>query len=154
MTTATEKPSQPRRMLALLRSQRDGYRQLVELGRQQAQLIDAGHPEQLLALLSQRQAMIDELTDLGDQISPFHRHWPEISAELDEPDTQQVRDLVDEVEKLLAAILEQDERDRARLASAHKQTGKQLNTTAAAPRALGAYKAAAAPSPRFTDRQG
>jgi len=146
--------SDAQQMIALLQRQRDGYQQLVALGEQQSKLIEDGHGEQLLTLLAQRQLLIDQMTSLGEQIAAFHQQWPTVSVALGEHNSRKVRDLVAEVEALLATILQRDDKDRAQLELAHHQKGQELSKTASAPQALRAYKSAATGSPRFTDRQG
>jgi predicted phage-related endonuclease len=141
-------------VLPLLVQQRDGYVQLLEMGRRQSQFIQQGQAEQLLSLLSQRQTLIDQLAQLGRQIAAFQEQWRQVSAELDGDQSQQVRSLVAEVEQLLSQIIAQDEQDRVQLESAHQQTARQLSHTAAAPRALNAYKSAVPNTSRYTDHNG
>ncbi len=54
-----------------LTQQRDLYQQLKTLSDQQGQLIADGQAEQLLAVLSQRQGLVDQLTQLNEKIVPF-----------------------------------------------------------------------------------
>ncbi len=152
--TTQDEALSPQQMLPLLQQQRDGYVQLLEMGKRQTQLIQDGQPEQLLTLLSQRQKLIDDLARLGKRVALVQERWRQISDQLDGAQTQQVRSLVAEVGQLLSQIISQDEQDRVQLEAAHKKTAQQLNRTAAAPRALNAYKAAVPLVPRFTDRNG
>ncbi|MCC6681690.1 MAG: flagellar export chaperone FlgN [Phycisphaeraceae bacterium] len=154
LETTEDELVSPQQMLPLLQQQRDGYVQLLEIGRDQSQLIQDGQPEQLLTLLSQRQKLIDDLARLGRRVAAVQDRWRQVSDQLDGAHTQQVRSLVAQVEQLLSQIIAQDEKDRAQLEAAHKQTAQQLSRTAAAPRALNAYKAAVPLVPRYTDRNG
>lgn len=158
MTEPTVRPSceDVGRLIERLTQQRDLYHQLKVLSDQQGQCIADGEGEQLLAVLSQRQGLVDQIAQLNEQLAPFKQHWPELSEQLDASQREQVNSLLEEVESLLEAIIHQDDRHRQQLQTAKQQIGRQIEQTHTAGRALNAYKPAgpAAGPARFTDRKG
>jgi hypothetical protein len=145
-------------LIALLRHQRDLYTDLHELSERQAPLVEQGAAEALLEVLARRQKLIDELAQINAQLSPYREDWSRVWRHVPEPDRPEVSALLKTVSDLLAAILEQDEADRARLQSSQdrvKVEMKKINGGTLAVRAYGGRPMAGVSSaaPRFTDRQ-
>jgi hypothetical protein len=143
----------PATLLELLQQQRDLYAQLHELSSQQSELIAQGETEQLLSVLSQRQALVEQLTQINGRLSPYRDHWSEVAERLPAGDRDRLRRLLDEVQRLLQEILDRDETDRAQLDSARQRVGERLQQAPQAGMARKAYGQAGA-SARFTDSQG
>ena len=142
-------------LFGLLTRQRDLYDTLNGLASQQASLIAEGKTEALLSVLSKRQGLIEELGQINDDIGPYRGRIPEIAESLPEPNRQELRGLVDQVQSLLKTIIDQDEQDRIKLEQAKADVGGQLTQTARTGMAINAYKQPVAPaSARFTDRAG
>jgi hypothetical protein len=147
-----------------LERQRDLYRQLDELSREQAGIIaegwdpqaDPSPSDRLLRLLSSRQKLIDELGELHRQLSPYRENWASIWSAMPQADRSRVGPLVTEVEQLLAGIIEQDDRDRKQLERGHQQVAGQMRRVNNAGRAIHAYRTAPTPQQtnRFTNQQG
>ena len=151
------------RLLGLLTEQRDLYAQLRNLSERQSAHIDEGRTEHLLSILSDRQGLVQGLTAINADLAPLRGRMSELSAAAPAADRQRLRSLVDEVQHLLESIIESDDRDRRALEDARTRVGQELTRTAAAPRALRAYRSTgSAPSTaatrpatsRFTDRRG
>ena len=140
-----------------LAQQRDLYQQLKALSDQQGQLIAAGQAEPLLAVLSQRQSIIEQISQLNEQLVPLRQRWPEKAVHLDEAQRQRINTLLEEVEAMLEAIIRQDDQHRQQLYAAKEQITQKLEHASVAGRAMNAYQpaatATAAPA-RFTDRRG
>ncbi len=143
-------------LVELLTQQRDHYRQLKTLSDEQQQLVAAGQPEQLLAVLGQRQRHVEALTTLNEQLAPLRPRMSEVAEASPASVRDQLRGLVDEVQDLLEAIIHQDEQDKQRLTQGRDAIKTQLAKVARTPAALSAYKTAspAKGTPRFTDRRG
>ena len=135
------------------------YEQLSVLSHRQGSLIGVEDGAPLLALLSHRQAIIDDLQSL-------HREF-ELkrlgAAPLSESQRREASELNELIAAIRARIFEQDERDRAALRDAKAVVAsdlRKLSSTGHAVRAYGTNAAAAAntiASPtvsRFTDRKG
>ncbi|MFP4144968.1 MAG: flagellar export chaperone FlgN [Phycisphaeraceae bacterium] len=138
-----------------LSRQRDLYLQLKQLSDQQAGLIEEGQTEQLLSVLSQRQSLVDQLGGLTRQLAPLREAWPKLAGTLADDQRDRINGLLGEVELLLESIVQQDDRDRAKLSAAKQQVSSQLSQVSSAGQAVSAYQAAPKQqAPRFTDRQG
>ncbi len=143
-------------MLSLLNGQRDLYHQLKALSQQQTRCIREGSTEQLLSVLSERQAVIEALSRSNAELAPYRDKWGELTAAAEPQQRQQVRETLDEIERVLKEVVEQDERDRVELKGAQQQIGAQLTQVNKAGRAINAY---GPPKSRphvssFTDKQG
>jgi uncharacterized protein YukE len=153
----TDSPStngeSPATLLELLQQQRDLYHELYQLSEQQSRLIEAGQTEELLALLSKRQELVERLAELNSRLSPYRDHWRSLAEQLPPDEQQRLRRLLDEVQSLLQAIIEQDDSDREHLQSARREVSNELQQTTKAGSAVQAYRGASAAA-RFTDSQG
>ncbi|MEX0885455.1 MAG: hypothetical protein WD009_03355 [Phycisphaeraceae bacterium] len=135
--------------------QRDLYRQLQSLGGRQAELIEQGHTEQLLEVLAQRQRYVQRLAAVNAELAVDRERWPELATTLPADERQRINNLLEEVEALLAAIIAQDDRDRAQLALARDEVAGQMRQAAHAGRAVSAYsQATGSVAARFTDGKG
>ena len=151
-------------LIDLLTQQRDLYAQLSEFSGQQRQIIDAGQTEQLLAVLSQRQGIVAQLTHINQQITPLRQRMTAISEAAPPAVRQTLRDLVDQVQQMLQAIIEDDEADRRTLEESKARVSRELTKVKTAPAAINSYKSnayrpptAGLPlrgAPRFTDARG
>ena len=151
-------------LVDLLTQQRDLYIQLGQLSGQQRQIIDAGQTEELLAVLAERQGIVANLTRLNQQIAPLRERLSAISDAAPEATRRALRQLVDQVQQMLQAIIEDDEADRRTLEESKARVGRELTKVKTAPAAINSYKsnayrpaAAGLPlrgAPRFTDARG
>lgn len=154
MTPLTAEATDIPALIALLRRQQAIYRQLRQLSDSQSALITQGQPELLLTILSQRQKLIDDAAMLNTDLEPFRRRWAAIWAGLNDGDRQTIGDMVREVQEMLGAIVQQDERDRQSLQAAKGRVGAELQGLTRAAGAVNAYRQAPAAGNRFTNKQG
>ncbi|MCX5661824.1 MAG: flagellar export chaperone FlgN [Planctomycetota bacterium] len=141
-------------LVALLQKQRAIYVQLRQLSDQQATLIVDGQAEPLLTLLSQRQKLIDDAALLNADLEPYRKKWASLWAGLGDKDRETIGALVREVQELLGAIVQQDERDRQSLQAAKGKLGSELQKLSRAAGAVNAYRQAPSGQNRFTNKQG
>ncbi len=145
-------------LAGLLTRQRDLYRELGGLSARQQVLVEASRTEELLAVLTQRQALIDQLTACNKEVAPFRSRLGDIAAAAPEATRAMIRDRVDEVQSLLEEIIGRDEADREKLEASRRRVGDEMKRVDATPAAVNAYRAqAGVRSPataRFTDAQG
>lgn len=141
-------------LVALLKKQQAIYQQLRQLSDQQATLIDQGQPEPLLALLGQRQKLIDDAAGLNTQLDPYRRGWTSLWAGLGDADRQTIGNLVRDVQDLLGAIVQQDERDRQALQEAKGRVGAEMQKLSRGAGAVNAYRSVPTGLNRFTNKQG
>lgn len=153
--TATATSDEASLLIELLTQQRDLYLQLKSLSSQQAGLISQGQTEQLLEVLTHRQGLVESLNDINERLTPYRHRWASVARTLPEIRRTKLRNLVDEVQKLLGSIVEQDEADRRQLEAAQAQVGRELRQVTRAGNAVNAYRSPRPADPaRFTDRQG
>ena len=146
----------------MLTRQRDLYRSLDGLSEKQRVIIAEGQAEQLLAVLSERQMIVDQLTQTNDAIAPLRGRMSEIAEAAPEGQRDRLRGLVGEVQGLLESIIQRDEADRQTLETSKAKVGQELAKVNTAPAAINAYRAnayaktsAARPAAaRFTDSRG
>ncbi len=131
-----------RRLTELLTRQRDAYCRLADLAARQRDAIDTDEPEVLLRILADRQACINEVTELDAQLEPFRRRWDDLRGALGPAERLAVSELVDEVQDLLAGILNQDAGDCDLLKQRTDAIRSAAATTAAGQRLNNAYGAA------------
>ncbi len=155
--TATARPDWAIGLIDLLEQQRAIYEQLQTLSHRQSELVASGDAEPLLSVLSQRQRLIDDLTQLNGQLEPYKQNWPALWARLDSDTQKTVQGLIDQVQLLLGQIVAQDEKDRVALSAQRERTSseiKQLRTGSAINRAYGRPQGAPDDQNRYTDQQG
>jgi len=144
-------------LIEMLEQQRVIYEQLGRLSEKQAELVQQGDAESLLAVLSQRQAHIDHLLSINEKLEPIRRRWPELWGELDATTRNDIRALMDDVQRMLDVIIEQDETDRRSLADQRKHVAdglQRVSSGAAVNRAYGNAGTSGNSLNRFTDQQG
>lgn len=136
--------AEARRLADLLTRQRDLYRELAAYSERQQQLIDAGQTEELLAVLTQRQTLVDQLQACNREVAPLRGRMADLAAAGGPEVRATIRARVDEVQQLLEGIIGRDEADRERLETARNRVGQELQRVNRAPAAANAYAAAAA----------
>ena len=129
------------KLISLLRRQVSIYTRLEQLSGRQRGLIAAEDQQPLLALLAERQKLVDELSTLNQGLVPLQDYWrsnretvaPSLRAEVDQ--------LVGRAGEILQRVLGADEQD-ARILSARKaQTANQVTALAQSRQAFDAYGA-------------
>ncbi len=138
-------------IVALLTGQRDMYAELLALGRSQRALITGNEPERLLALLAQRQQLIDRLEMLAARLKPYQQDWSGWRSAMSDERGEQVDRLVTEVNALLGQILAMDTEDSQLLAARKSATGDEMQTLKLGRRAGAAYAVAAYSQASGTD---
>ncbi len=143
-------------------------RHLAELASRQRDLVEGDESQPLLDLLSERQDAVDRLADpvrgLGSVVHAFGavRRRPGAGqlGGAGAPPTEQVVGLIDEIESLLARVIESDQADQRRLERRLREIEGELATNRTAQAAVTAYagRVTTGPTsietPRFTDRKG
>lgn len=151
MTEATASDS--RQMLDLLIQQRDLYRQLGQLTDKQRGAIDSQLPEDLLRILGDRQRLINQLTEINEQLEPFRGQWDQIRRTIPAVRRQRISQLVDEVGELLSEILKQDASDCDLLEQRTSECQGDAMTASVGQKINAAYavECYTQPQPRFVD---
>jgi hypothetical protein len=131
--------------------------ELGDLASQQEAMVRERRGEALLGVLSRRQALIDEVLSMQDELASLAAAAADAEHEAPAAARERIRTLVDAISRGLGAVLERDERDRAAIASAREDTRRELASIAPTRQAHEAYlggSLASRPETRFADRTG
>lgn len=126
-----------------LNGQVDCYRRLAKLAELQHEHVQQGRTEQLLEVLSHRQAVLDQLGALERVVAPAKRQWAQFAASLPAADRADAERLLAETRRLLEAITAADRNDVMVLQQRKLTLGKQISQAASARQVNRNYAAAA-----------
>jgi hypothetical protein len=130
-------------VLPALRRQLDCYQRLAKLANIQHEHVQHSRTEELLAVLSQRQELLEEMTTLEKIITPAKRNWKEYADSLPCDLRAEAETLVGETRRLLEEIAAADRDDAIVLQQRKFHLGRGINQAAAARKFNGAYAKAA-----------
>lgn len=142
------------RIARLLDRQLGLYARLDELSKSQTAHIERDETDQLLAVLSRRQSVIDDITKVNEELGPFRDRWGVLSSSLDERDRRELRERLEALETLVDSISQRDEADRQLLESRRRHVGHEMESLTRGRGAVHAYQKDPRNAPRFQDRQG
>lgn len=148
------------RLARVLDRQREIYERLELLSLSQARLISDDQTDDLLAVLGQRQSLIEQLTVLNDELTPFAERWSELAPRLSEELREGLRQRFDDVSRLVESITRRDEGDRRALEARRSSVGSELQSLTHSRGAVAAYARVQTPggreaqAPRYQDRRG
>ena len=150
--TGSNKPSTDRmqEMLGLLGRQVRLYDQLQNLADKQRALIVNENTQPLLNILSQRQKLTQELTQLGKDMAPFREHWSEVRQNLREDERKLAEDLILKANDRLKTLLASDEQDAQMLKIRKQRVGTQIGSTTFNRKAMSAYRSSSESDQGFT----
>lgn len=150
-----------RQLVGQLDEHRRLYQQLEGLARRQSDHIESDDTDGLLAVLAERQAVIDLLDHAQRKLEPARRDWERASPEVSQDEREHVRLLLAEVMELAARVAARDEDDRRRLESRRDEIADEMVSLTRSRKAFAAYgapgasgAASAGPQARFQDREG
>lgn len=139
--------------LELLDRQLVAYQELEALARRQPDLIAADDGDGLLALLAERQVVIERLTELNHQLGPVRAVWHELTPALSEAQRTRCRQTLDEIAALAEAIADRDSADRSALERRRAEVASELSSLSAGRGAVAAYRPSQPRPPRYQDRE-
>ncbi len=102
-------------LVPLLEKQRSVFGRLRFLADRQNALVVQDDTRPLIALLAERQHLVDELVGINEQLAPYRRQWTTIYTALREPARRHVAELLEEANGSLSSIVQCDSRDTATL---------------------------------------
>lgn len=146
-------PSRPALVAAGLSRQLELYRRLEGLSRRQSTLIEDDDTDHLLAVLGERQAVVDEIAAIGADLEPIRQQWEPFLQSLPPATREQLRALVDTLAELAGLVAGRDEADRERLESRRSAVGRELASLARGRSAVVAYGGKAGTVPFYQDRE-
>ncbi len=141
----------------LLIQQKELYLKLKMLSDKQRELVQQQDAVQLLGVLGARKILVEQLTQLGQQIAPIREQWQSLKDDMQSEQRQQINQLIDETQELLSGIIAADEQDRQDMAAARDEKGAELKQFTQNASARNAYTASANAGnnyARFAYKQG
>ncbi len=142
-------------LFRLLGEQRIRLERLERLAERQAALIERGDTDGLLALLAERQPLVDELAGLTEEVQPYREAWAEVARALGPVDGERAMREAEWMESAAARLAERDRRDAAMLEARRDALAQEISAMPSARGAVAAYsRGASAIGARFQDREG
>lgn len=142
------------RLRATLTEQHDLVSQLATLAEKQESLINEGRTEPLLTLLSERQRIVDRITERQEELGELTTNLEARLEHLPSDEREQFRSLIDGITQHLSQIMARDEQDRSALQTRRDETHSELHSLSSGKQARNAYLSKGTPGSRFADRQG
>jgi hypothetical protein len=140
------------RFESLVERQAALYGALDALSQRQTELVDAGDAEGVLAILRQRQTIVEEIVSVAEEARPYRDRLA--SEELEPEARERLSQRVGSIERLASEISDRDERDRRSLAASRERVAAELAEVGRGRRALNAYGAGGQSGAKFQDREG
>jgi flagellar hook-associated protein FlgK len=127
--------------IELLIQQKELYLKLKMLSDQQREYVASQDAQQLLGLLGARKVLVEQLTQLSQQIAPIREQWRQLQDGLQTDQRDQINQLIDDTQDLLTGIIAADEQDRKDLQAARDSKGVELGKFTHVSAASNAYAA-------------
>jgi flagellar biosynthesis/type III secretory pathway chaperone len=118
------------------------YRLLAKLADQQHEHVRQSRTEELLAVLSQRQQVLDQVAELEQAILPAKRRWGDYLNGLADERRTSAQEMMAESRRLLEKITASDKSDAMVLQQRKIEVGRTLRHNAAARNVSRSYQAA------------
>lgn len=132
-------------MLDLFEFRREHCRLLLELSRQQRELIDAGDFTKLVLVLGQKQRILGRLDESNSRFSEIRRQWPQLQTTLEPALRAKCDETLKATETLLAELLREEQQSTEHLIKRRDATQKQLQAIARGTEVHHAYRESLAP---------
>ena len=149
--TAHQPPSDS--VPSLLERQHELLAALVALSRRQGDLIEAEDDDGVLAVLAERQPLVDELVELNTALRPWRAAWDRHLAALPPAQRDHVARRAEVVAGLARTLAARDEEDRGRLARRRDDLADELAALGTRRGALTAYRVAVPGGATYQDRE-
>ncbi|MFI4916984.1 MAG: hypothetical protein ACIAS6_10825 [Phycisphaerales bacterium JB060] len=141
------------RVLPALERQAALYDQLSTFGPRQDDLIARGEGDELLRLMGERQAVVDELVEVHRGLEDVRSDWQSFVGGLAEGERAMLGERLDRVKELAARVHEQDSATRESLDGARDRVRASMQGVGRGKGALRAYGGSAARTPMHQDRE-
>jgi|GEM_PF-4234758 len=141
------------RVMPALERQAALYDQLAAFGPRQDELIASGEGDDLLRLMGDRQAVVDELVEVHRGLEDVRADWQGFVDGLTEQDRDALGERLDALKALAARVHEQDSQTRRHLDGARDQVSQNMSGLGRAKGAVRAYGGTAARTPIHQDRE-
>jgi hypothetical protein len=140
-------------LAGLLERQHELLTALLALSRRQTEFIHAEDDEGVLAVLAERQPMVDALVSLHQSLRPYRAAWDRHLAALPPPQRDHVARRAEVVAALAATLAARDDADRRLLAQRRDDLADELAALGTRRGALSAYRAPVPGAATYQDRE-
>lgn len=130
-------------VIVALEEQVDCYKKLVKLAERQHEFVQQGNTEELLGVLEQRQAVLDQIGPLEKIVAPAKRQWGQFLTLLDGEVRGQAEGLLEETRRLLEEITTADRNDALVLQQRKLNISRQMGQQDSAAKVSKSYAAGA-----------
>lgn len=130
-------------LLNALKQQTECYERLVKLAAQQHVHVQNAQTEQLLEVLSQRQEILNKVSELEQQLAPARQNWSQYLSSLGPAEAALGEQLLARSRQLLEQITAADREDALMLQQRKLNLGKQIGHVRAAGQVNRTYAAGA-----------
>jgi hypothetical protein len=131
---------------------------LHECAERQSELIASRRVEELMELMRERQAWVDELTETSRRLAPYREAWPLLLGRMESRERERTSELVRRIEATFEAVATRDARNRQRLEDEKQRLGDELAALDVGRAGARAYARASSGHEtrrnRFMDQQG
>lgn len=153
MTEHERDQSRPDGLLALVREQIGLYERLEELSLRQHELVECEDTDALLAVLGQRQRLIEDISAAASRMTPYRAGWEGHVGGLPEGERRSLRLGLDSLASMMARIADRDERDRKTMEDRRRRVQSQIAGVKRGGSAMKSYAQPQPRGPRFQDRE-
>lgn len=141
------------RVMPALERQAALYDQLAAFGPKQDELIASGEGDELLRLMGDRQAVVDELVEVHRGLEDVRGDWQGFVNGLPDDERAALGERLDELKALAARVHDQDSQTRQHLDGARDRVSSSMSGLGRAKGAMRAYGGAATRAPIHQDRE-
>jgi len=143
----------------LLSRQRSICRAIQNHSSTQAAMITNRQTDDLMRVLSQRQELINELMQLGEQLEPYRATWEKLIASLDASERSRIESLTVDVDSLIQTIMKQDMTNQEQMVIAKDKIKGEITSLNRGKQSNRAYREIVKspnvlPSNRYMDQHG
>jgi hypothetical protein len=130
---------QPRLLIEVLNRLVDLYERLLRLAAQQREFVQLDQTDELLAVLTKRAGVVEQISKLEGALRPTRMNWPDVAPTLEAGVRTQAEELLARTRNLLADINAADTDDALVLQQRKLDIGRQLAATRTGTRANAHY---------------
>ncbi len=152
--TVLDRESWAGRIEGILKEHRASIERILALSERQSSLIDAAQGEVLLAILTERQHVIDRLMSGPEGLPELLRDLERSATWIDRELGDRVRSDIHAMAGMLEEIAQLDGRDQSSMQLVCQRLQQELTETDVAKQARAAYRPANQGPSRFADRRG
>lgn len=126
-------------VLSRLQLQQEKYREMARLVADQHAVFASVDVDAILGLIERKRAILAEVGRLDAELAPIKAEWPRIRATFSTQETQEIRAILDETQRVLQDLVRLEDEGRACLEQRRSAGAAALDLMIQKSRARGAY---------------